>query len=166
MNSFFQTLSQYQIKRIHIEIAFDFETNSVTVLTAPKSPANDQATHQLPELIINDTIDAIDSKYFETLNTPLEKTQEFFNNTLQFEARLKLQQQKTAEQTEKKNQIKKLEESLQKIKDKKEFDYKKESAKIKKIIEEIKTLDPKNKIAEREKKLLLENTQETNSLFQ
>lgn len=166
MKPFFKTLSQYKIKQIEIQIAFDFENNAVSILTAPKSPATDKATHQLPELVIHNDIETIDQNFFEILQKPLEKTQEFFDNTLAFEKELELQKKQTQAEELKKNTIKKLEDSIAKIKEKTDFNYSKYSNKILKIIDEIKTIDPNNKNASKEHQTLLEQTQIENTLFE
>ncbi len=162
---FIKELASYNIKNIHIELAFDFENNIVSVLTVPKSPAEDQATKILPQLVITAPIDQIDPIYFEKLNTPLKVTQNFFDSTVDFEEKLAINKANSKQAENLKKEIKKLEEVLKKIKTKTDFDYSKDKVKIKKAIDEIFALDASNSLAKKEEKELKENAIKENTLF-
>lgn len=163
--NFFTELLKTGIKSATIEIKIA-DDGKMVVLTTPKTTAQDSGLKSIKPLIMTYTPEELDEGYFEAILIPLQKTSEVFNNVENYEAQLEEAKKNTdlankskSDEKNKKDKVKKLEDSAKKyiesLKEPRHWEQREE--KVLNIISEILELDKENKYAAKIKKELADN---------
>ncbi len=162
MNHFFSSLEKTGIRRLGRSISSTDGEVSVSVL--PKSHADDKGLKSLRPLSLRASVEEMDSKFFEAIQSPLERTKTMFDSVEAYEASLKVSEGRTAKTKKQKESVGKKATALQNLIKEKDFNPMKDHERAIKAAKEILALDPDNKEA---KKVLEEMSQyESPNLFQ
>lgn len=94
--NFFKTLSETGIKDVVLQVKQD-STGNITVFVTPKTVAEDSALKGLKPLHLTGTPEELDTEFFGLVTSPLQKTQNIFNNVEAFEAQLREASKTTAD---------------------------------------------------------------------
>lgn len=94
--NFFTQLSGTGIKDVVIQVKQD-STGAITVFVTPKTISEDSALKGLKPLHLTGTPEELDTEFFGLVTTPLQKTQNIFNNVEAFEAQLQEASKATAD---------------------------------------------------------------------
>jgi PRTRC genetic system protein E len=162
MSHFFSSLEKTGIRQMGLSITFSDREVSVSVL--PKSHADDKGLKSLRPLSLRASIEEMDSKFFEAVQRPLERTKTMFDSVEAYEASLKASEGRTAKAKKQKESVGKKTTVLQNLIKEKDFNPMKDHERVIKAAKEILVIDPENKEA---KKVLERMSQyESPNLFQ
>lgn len=162
MSQFFSSLEKTGIRQLGLSITYTDGEVSVSVL--PKSHADDKGLKSLRPLSLQASVEEMDSKFFEAVQSPLERTKTMFDSVEAYEASLKASEGRTAKAKKQKESIGKKSTALQNLIKEKDFNPMKDHEKAIKAAKEILALNPDHKEA---KKVLEQMSQyESPNLFQ
>ncbi len=134
----------------------------MAVLT--KGHAADKGLKSLRPLGLRASVEEMDSKFFEAIQSPLERTKTMFDSVEAYEASLKVSEGRTAKTKKQKESVGKKATALQNLIKEKDFNPMKDHERAIKAAKEILALDPDHKEA---KKVLEQMSQyESPNLFQ
>lgn len=162
MNQFFSSLEKTGIRQLGLSITYADGEVSVSLL--PKSHVDDKGLKSLRPLSLQASVEEMDSKFFEAIQSPLERTKTMFDSVEAYEASLKASEGKTAKAKKQQESVGKKATALQNLIKEKDFNPMKDHEKAIKAAKEILAIDPDYKEA---KKVLEQMSQyESPNLFQ
>jgi PRTRC genetic system protein E len=162
MNQFFSSLEKTGIRQLGLSITYTDGEVSVSVL--PKSHADDKELKSLRPLSLRASVEEMDSKFFEAIQSPLERTKTMFDSVEAYEASLKVSEGRTAKAKKQKESVGKKATALQNLIKEKDFNPMKDHERAIKAAKEVLAIEPDHKEA---KKVLEQMSQyESPNLFQ
>jgi PRTRC genetic system protein E len=120
--NFFQQIAGLGLTgNIRLNIQSQEDGHMAVSILLVNEETKDRSTRQIPPLVLNGSIQEMDQKFFETVSTPLQKTNSFFCNLKEHESAMKTAQdnrtQKSVSSSTGNNNKRKFDDQMKKVTD-------------------------------------------------